>query len=213
MFSFEGLYALGNGDAYSIRPYEGARLHNHVERTKDECWRLHVTRVVNPRHKLLGWSLCVVFFPTLSSEATEDEIGAAEIAQILELKHLRTYGEAVIAVNGTQHFMLEEGRVNEPDYAFMNDFEVFELMSVQSSGEHKIGPEWNMLEGSCVRAFLNGRQSLVRTLEHWHPRQEDTIAQVAEALGLPLHTADQLYIRMLESMKISEPWEIDDTPR
>ena len=213
LFNFEGLYAVGSEDAYSIRPYKYDRLHERVERTHDEYWRLHVARVVDLQQKLLGWSLCVVLYPTLSPEATDSDIDAAEFAQVLELKHFRTYSEAVIAVNGTLYFMLEDGRVEEPDYAFMDDSEVFELMSVQSSDEQIIAPEWDMLEGTALRAFLEGKQPLVRALEHWHPRQEDAVAQVAESMGLPLHIADQLYAQMLESMKIYEPLNNDSSWR
>lgn len=209
LFNFEGLYVMGSEDAYSTRPYENDRLHDHVERPNDECWRLYVARVVDPLQKLLGWSLCVVLYPALSSGATAGEIDASEFAHILELKHFRAYSEAVIAVNGTLQFMLEDGRVEEPDYAFMDDSEVFELMSVQSSNEQTIEPEWDILEGTVLRAFLDGKQPLVRAFEHWHPRQEDAVAHVAEVMELPLHIADQLYAQMLESMKISEPLDKD----
>ena len=205
LFDFEGLFELGSEDAYSQRPYVPERLHDHLERTKDECWRLHVARVVDPQQKPLGWSLCVVLYPTLSSEAATDEINAAEIAEVLELNHFHTYTEAVLAVNGTLQFMLEDGRVEEPDYAFMNDSEVFELMSVQGSVEGILAPEWEVLEGAALRRFLDGTQPLVRPAEHWHPRQEDSVAQVAEAMDIPLHIADQLYAQMLETMKLSEP--------
>jgi hypothetical protein len=60
LFDFEGLFALGSEDAYSQGSYIPGRLHDHIERTKDECWQLHVARVVGPQQKLLGWSLCVV---------------------------------------------------------------------------------------------------------------------------------------------------------
>ncbi|MEO8391736.1 MAG: hypothetical protein ABI700_01970 [Chloroflexota bacterium] len=123
----------------------------------------------------------------------------------MELNHFRTYGEAVLAVNGTLLFMYEDERVEDPEYAFMNDSEVFELMSVQGSDEHILAPEWDILEGTALRHFLDGKQPLVRTPEHWHPRQEDSLAQVAEAMELPLHVADQLYAQMLDSMKLSEP--------
>ena len=90
LFDFEGLFELGSEDAYSQRPYQPDRLHDHVERTKDECWRLHVARVINPQRKPLGWSLCVMFYPTLSSEASADEIEAVETAEVLELNHFHT---------------------------------------------------------------------------------------------------------------------------
>ena len=93
----------------------------------------------------------------------------------------------------------------------MNDWEVFELMSVQGSDEQILMPEWDVLESVALRCFLNGNEPLVRAQEHWHPHQEDAVAQVAEAMELPLHIADQLYTRMLESLKISEP-EDKDSP-
>ena len=205
LFDFEGLFELGSEDAYSHRSYMPDRLHDHVERTKDECWRLHVARVVDPQQRQLGWSLCVVLYPTLLSEASAHEIRAAELAHVLELNHFRAYSEAVLAVNGTLQFMLEDGRVEEPEYAFMDDSEVFELMSDQGGDEGTIATEWDTLEGVALRRFLDGTQPLVHPAERWHPRQEDSVAQVAEAMGLPMHIADQLYAQMLETMKISEP--------
>ena len=121
LFDFEGLFELGSEDAYSQHAYVSDRLHDHVERTKDECWRLQVARVVNPQQKLLGWSLCVIFYPALMSQASMDQIDAAEEAHILELSHFHTYNEAIIAINGTLAFMLEDGRIEEPEYAFMDD--------------------------------------------------------------------------------------------
>ncbi len=211
LFEFEGLFELGSEDAYSQRSYVPERLHDHIERTKDECWRLQVARVVDPRQKLLGWSLCIVLYPTLTSEASVDEIDAVETAEILELNHFHTYTEAILAVNGTLQFMLEDGRVEEPDYAFMDNSEVFELMSVQSSVEGIIAPEWEVLEGAALRRFLAGTQPLLRPAERWHPRQEDLVARVAGAMNLPLHVADQVYAQMLETMEISEPLD-EDSP-
>jgi hypothetical protein len=107
--------------------------------------------------------------------------------------------------------MLEDGRVEEPDYAFLDDSEVFELMSVPGSDEQIIAPKWETLEGTTLCRFLDGKQPLMRAVERWHPRQEDAVAQVAEAMELPLHIADQLYAQMLESMNISEPL-VEDSP-
>lgn len=211
LFNFEGLFGLGSEDAYSQHSYMPERLHDHVERTKDECWRLQVARVVDPQQKPLGWCLCVVLYPAISSEAATEEIDAAEIAEVLELTHFHTYHEAVLAVNGTLQFMLEAGRVEEPEYAFMNDSEVFKLMSVQCSVEHILAPAWEVLEGAVLRRFLNGTQPLVRPAERWHPRQEDAVAKVAETMELPLHLVDQLYAQLLEAMEISEPLD-EDSP-
>ncbi|MEO8395822.1 MAG: hypothetical protein ABI700_22695 [Chloroflexota bacterium] len=209
LFDFEGLFELGSEDAYSQHSYVSDRLHDHIERTKDECWRLHVASVIDPKRKPLGWALCVVLYPTLSSNASADEVEAAESAHVLELSHFRTYSEAVLAINGTLQFMLEDGRVEDPAYAFLDDSEVFELMSVQGSNEQILMPEWDIQAGDALRSFLDRSQPLMRAREHWHPRQEDAVAQVAEAMELPLHIADQLYARMPESMKISEPFDKD----
>ena len=154
-----------------------------------------MARVVDTKHRPLGWSLGVVLYPTLSVESTADEIDAAELAHILELNHFRTYGEAVLAVNGTLQFMFEDGRVEDPDYAFMDDSEVFELMSIQGRLEGIIAPGWDVLEGTHLPTFLNGELPIVRASERWHPREDNAVAQVAQAMYLPLHVADQLYAR------------------
>jgi hypothetical protein len=44
--------------------------------------------------------------------------------------------------------------------AVMDDSEVFELRSVQSSDEQICAPEWDMLEGAALRAFLDVKQLL-----------------------------------------------------
>lgn len=58
---------------------------------------------------------------------------------------------------------------------------------------------------------LSGRNATIGALGRaWHPRQEDVVARVAEAMKLPLHVADQLYAQMLESLEISEPLDKDN---
>jgi len=153
LFNFEGLFEFRDEDTYSRRSYVSDRLHDHIERSKDKCWHLYVVRGVSPEGHLLGWSVCAVLSPTLTSEATTDEI-AAEVAHILELNQFRTYSEAVMAVNGIILFMTEEGRVEEPEYAYMDDSFVLELMSVQCSVEETATPEWEVLKGDNLREFL-----------------------------------------------------------
>ena len=41
----------------------------------------------------------------------------------------------------------------------------------------------------------------------WHPRQDDIVADVTAEMGLPLHVADQIHAQLLESMKLSEPFD------
>jgi hypothetical protein len=61
--------------------------------------------------------------------------------------------------------MLEDGRVEEPDYTFMDDSKIFELTSIQSSVEEVIAPEWEEMEGVALRRFLDGTRPLVRPAE------------------------------------------------
>ena len=211
LFEFEGLFDYGAEDAYSLRPYDPIRLHNHVERTQDECWRLQVAQVVDRQQQTLGWAVCAVLYPDLASEATDEAIAAAEVAHILDLTHFHSYSDAAISVNGTLLFMLEGDRVEDPDYADLDNSFVFELMSVQDSVEGIISPEWGVLEGDPLRAFLAGKRPLVGTHEHWHPRQDDPVAQVAATLGLPIHVADQLYAHLLNSLSLSDPLD-EDSP-
>ena len=60
IFVFDGLFEFGSEDAYSWRSYVPERLHDHIERTKRECWGLYVAMVVDTEQKTLGWILCVV---------------------------------------------------------------------------------------------------------------------------------------------------------
>jgi hypothetical protein len=211
LFEFEGVFAGGDEDAYSLRRYDPNRLHVHVERRQDECWRLHVAQVVDPQGQALGWSVCAVLYPDLTSAATDDTITAAQIARILDLNHFHAYSDAVISINGTLLFMTDGDRVEDPEYAYLDDSFVLELMSVQGSIEGVISPEWEVLEGDQLRAFLAGKRPLVREQEHWHPRQDDPVAQVAAAMGLPLHIADQLYAHLLDSLNLSDPLD-EDSP-
>jgi hypothetical protein len=136
-------------------------------------------------------------------------IAAAGVAHILDLTHFDSYSDAAISVNGTLSFMTDGDRVEDPEYAYLDDSLVLELMSVQGSVEGIISPGWEVLEGDQLRAFLAEKRPLVRAREHWHPRQDDPVAQVAATMGLPLHVADQLYAHLLESMNLTDPPDQD----
>jgi hypothetical protein len=84
--------------------------------------------------------VCAVLYPDLDSEATDDEVDAAEAVHILDLNHFHTYGEAVISVKSTLLFMIEGGRIEDPGYAYMDDSSVLELLSVHSSTETILSP-------------------------------------------------------------------------
>lgn len=211
IFEYDGLFELGDEDAYSLQLSDAERLHDHVERSQDECWHLQVVRVVDPQQQPLGWCLCAVLYPSLNSEATAEQIAAAPLVHLLDLDHFHTYGEAVLAKNGTLRFMLEDGRVQDPEYAYMNDSEVLELMSVQCSVEEIIAPVWDILQGENLRALIDHRQPLIRERERWHPREVDVVAHAATAMGLPMHVADQVFAELLDGMKLTEPAD-DNNP-
>jgi hypothetical protein len=147
IFEVEGLFELGHEDAYLRRPFDGDnRLHDHVERSVDECWRIHARRVVDPAGVPLGWAVFVVHYPDLASSAPPAEVDHATRARILDLDHWRDELDARLAAQYMIGLMLEGGRVEDPTFAFMNDTEVFECASVQCSVEKVLMPEWEELK-------------------------------------------------------------------
>jgi len=76
---------------------------------------------------------------------------------------------------------------------------------VQCSVEGIDTPEWQLLVNDQLHRFHEQNYPLVRSLEQWHPREDDVIAQVAEEMRLPIHVVDQLYAQLLDSMRVSEP--------
>lgn len=211
----EGLFEDGIEDAYSWREdLDDDRLHDHVERPDEECWHLHVGLIADPEGVPLGWGVFAVWYPDLPLDATYEAMQAAERARILDLEHWNEHGDALIRQDGIERFM-ENAREEEPDFAFVNDSQVLEWMSVQCSDEEQTFVEWDVLEGEALRQFLSGVAPTVREREHWHPHPVDLATDFAQALGIDPHIADQVHAIMLgdRAEEVIEPgsvWDVDD---
>ncbi len=193
----EGLFEEGIEDAYTARDdSSGSRLHDHVERPDDECWRLHVTRIAAPDGEPLGWGVFAVLYPELTSAANQADIDSAQAAHILDLDHRVEQGDAIISADVTAQFMKSE-REEDPDYAYANDSDILEMMSVQTADEDIVSPEWQILKSEALRDFLSGRTPIVREREHWHPHQKDMAREFAEETGVNPFMADQVHARLL----------------
>jgi hypothetical protein len=217
IFSFEGLFETGPEDAYSLRQLSGfERLHDHVERSQDECWRLHVGKAVDPQGEPLGWAVVVLVYPDLTSAASDEEIEAASCAELLDLDHWQEKSAAGLAADMIRRFMFQGSRVEEPEFAYSNDSKIFEFMSVQMSQEGIVMPEWQVLEGDDLHAFVRGDYPLIRERARWHPRRVDIMTEFAAETGIPTHMADQLYTHLLDSLHLTEvfdehsPWRFLD---
>jgi hypothetical protein len=219
IFSFEGLFKTGPEDAYSQREHGWGieeRLHDHVERSLDECWRIHVAPVVDSRNKPLGWAVVVLLYPDLKSSAGEKEIEMALCAELLDLDHWHLESEAGFAASTIRHFILTGGRIENPEFAYLNDSEIFEFISIQSSIEETLVPEWDVLEGDALRTFVTGRHAIIRDRSHWYPHGMEMVTEIAKETQLPLHAADQMYAHLLDSLRFPDgfgegsPWHYLD---
>jgi hypothetical protein len=212
VFEVEGLFEIGTEDAYLQRPFDGDdRLHDHVERSQDECWRIHVARVVDPTHQPLGWAVFAVLYPGLTASATGEEMATATSAEVLDLDHWREQPDAHLAADAMIRFMLEGARVQEPEFAYLDDSFVLECASVQCSIEQIAMPEWEVLEGDELQAFLNGQRPIVREPSRWHPHETDMVTSFAREMGLQSHIADQLHATLLDTLHLADRFD-EDSP-
>lgn len=213
IFLGEGLFEDGPEDAYTLRDgiFNDSRLHDHVERSKDECWRLHTTQVVDAENKPLGWALVVLLYPDLTSKATEEDIQSASRAELLEIDHWHDRAAAGLSQDMIYRFMTQGWRLEDPDLAFSNDSEVFDFLSVQMCHEEIITPEWQVLEGDDLTALLNGEQALVRDKARWYPYQTDLVTRYVQETGLSPHFADQFHAYMLDTLRLTEKFD-EDSP-
>ena len=151
----EGLFLGGPADAYTRRPYSPQRLHHHVERPDDECWEIGVSRAVasgDPTREL-GWVCYAMHYPELSSNAVEDEMESAAQARLLDLEHHIDEVAARVAALHLDKFMRQGARVQDPDFAYMNDTLVFECISVLSREENEHSPTWQVLADEGIAGF------------------------------------------------------------
>lgn len=120
---FEGLFEDGPEDAYALRDWDDSpRLHDHVE-CANECWYLHVAAVVDSDKQPLGWGLFAVHLPDLTSDASIDAARNARRARILLFDHQKAKRDAQLAKHSFESFM-ESERLDNPEYAYMDDTEV-----------------------------------------------------------------------------------------
>ncbi len=144
----------------------------------------------------LGWGVFAVFYPELTSTAPQADIDSAQVAHILDLDHRIEQGDAIISADVSARFMKGE-REEDPDYAYANESDILEMMSVQTAEEAIASLEWQILKGDALRDFLSGRVPIVRDREHWHPHQKDMAREIAEETGVNPFMADQVHARLL----------------
>jgi hypothetical protein len=207
----EGLFQSGPEDAYILHDIgDGPRLHHHVE-CDDGCCYLHVAQVVETNQQLLGWGLFAVHLPELASSATESEIQAASHARVLLLDHLHNKRDAKLAMRGFQYYM-ETERVDNPEYAYMNDTEVI--------AEAALGAEWNDSTNDVIwqdftnqplKDFLNGTTSYVYPREKWQPRDKPLVDRFFKQHPMPIWLEDQMRAAFDEQAEV-EPDIDEDGP-
>jgi hypothetical protein len=72
-------------------------------------------------------------------------------------------------------------------------------------------PAWETLAGEDLRAFRVGECTLIRERSCWKP-QPDIITRFAGEMGLSDHIIDQFRARLLDEMRLIEPFD-EDSPR
>ncbi|MCL4880419.1 MAG: hypothetical protein KJ064_27455 [Anaerolineae bacterium] len=197
----EGLFETGPEDAYTRRDYEPERLHHHVARPDDECWRIDVVKVrsaADPAQEL-GWMCYVIHYPELTSSASAAEIEQAQSARLLDLEHHIDEVGARVGALHLQKFMMEGERVENPEYAYLNDTLVFEFVSVLGREENNYCPEWQILSGKALQIF---RESRCHSRQVWYPR--DLFRDLAEDMAISPAQADQ-YAAMWRDLMGIEP--------
>jgi len=185
----EGLFEMGPTDAYTYRMYDPDRLHHHVERPDDECWEIAVARAVaeDDPSRELGWVCYAIHYPELISTSTEDEITKATQARLLDLEHHMDEVAAQVAALHLDRLMRQGLRVQDPQYAYMNDTFVLECISVLSRDENDHIPPWQVFTGEALQAFRD--EPLLQHRE-WYPR--DLFREVAEDAKLSPGQVDQM---------------------
>lgn len=222
LLEYEGLFELGFEDAYILREIDPdhLRLHQRVERPDDECWRLHVKRVVGEHDEQLGWAVIVVHYPELTSDSVDDEVNAAQSAYLLDLDHFRQEMDARLAIGFIRRFMLFGDRVNDPDYAYDNDTDVFTYIAVGSGFGHEDdvdgSPIWEPLSGEVLRTIGDEKVPLVRAADSWRARESDMLSDFLQAVPQSPGMDDQLRAALMDMLGIQDefdensPWSAFD---
>ncbi len=211
LLTYEGLFENGTEDAYTLREMDNTRLHLHVRRPNDECWTLKVAAVHNPDGVPLGWGVFVLHYPTLDSEATEQDITGATHARALDIDHFRAELDARMACGFIESFMTIGERVLDPDYAHMNDTDVFEVISVMSRAENDFTPAWFDLHDAALEQFLAGTFTVTRAADAWHARASDMISDFLHEMPQPPGMDDQLRSALMDMHGLTEEFD-EDSP-
>lgn len=185
----EGLFETGPTDAYTYRMYDPDRLHHHVERPDDECWQIGVARAVSADDptRELGWVCYAIHYPELVASSDEDDIAQANQARLLDLEHHLDEVAAQVAAFHLDKFMRQGVRVQDPEYAYMNDTFVLECISVTSRDENDHNPTWQALYGDELQVF---RETPVLHRREWYPR--DLFQELVENAKLSPGHVDQM---------------------
>jgi len=211
LLSYEGLFENGTQDAYILREKDTHRLHLHVQRPDDECWTLKVGAVQSPDGAPLGWGVFALHYPALGSDASEQDITRATHARLLDIDHFREELDARMACRFIESFMTVGERLLDPDYAIMNDTEVFEVISVRSHAGNDFNPPWEDLRDATLSQFVAGTLAVTRGAEAWHARATDMITDFLQAMPQPPGMEDQLRTALMDLHGLSEPLD-DDSP-
>lgn len=211
LLEYEGLFENGTEDAYTLREMDSARLHLHVRRPDDECWTLKVAAVDTPEGVRLGWGVFALHYPALDSDATEQDIIRATHARALDLDHFRAELDARMACGFIESFMTIGERVLDPDYAHMNDTQVFEVISVMSRAENDYTPAWFDLHNAALEQFLAGAFTVTRAADAWHARDSDMISDFLREMPQPPGMDDQLRSALMDMHGLTDDFD-DDSP-
>src|SRR5205814_32204 len=104
----------------------------------------------------LGWGLFALHLLELAPNASQAEIENANRAKILLLDHLSTERDAKLAKRGFEYYM-ETERLNNPEYAYMNDTEVLEGAAIDAEWNDETNTVvWQEYNGKALQDFLSG---------------------------------------------------------
>ena len=131
--------------------------------------------MVDTEKQELGWGLFAVHLPDLASNATQAEIESAHRARVLLLDHLNTKRDAGLAKHGFAHYM-ETERVDNPEYAYLNDTEVLEGAALDAEWDDETNTVvWQEYNGKALQDFLSGTVFYAVPHEKWQPREESLV--------------------------------------
>jgi hypothetical protein len=109
------------------------------------------------------------------------------------INHCRTEFEARLALRGTAYFMDEGDRVDDPDYAFMNDTEVLAGLVVAPTLDEQTGDAiWLDYHDQPLFDFLNGAAAFVCSRDQWQPPDKTSLDRFFEAHPQPVWFEDQM---------------------